>query len=316
MVVWVPAAAWAHPADLGSLEVTGQGDVLTATVDLGAPLALQVAQLPPDADLSPSGITAAAPALFAATLGGGALRSEGQPCAWGAPVAALDGFRIRVRAAARCAVPPGAVRWTLPFVAQMPPTFVLYGRARLDGITQSFRMTPGREVLLLRGRARSRWRGAVDRLARGAALDAVLPLGLALLALGFVGGWRARLWSMGALVLGALGGAALGHAAHLAPRPLALAAALGAAALAVEAVRARDLPGRWGLAALTGAVAGLAASPRVRGPPDGAAWLAGLVIAAGIALGIGATLRWPRVARALAACVLLAALGAGALALA
>jgi hypothetical protein len=301
-----PAAAGAHPLDQAGLDLEGRGEVVTATLDVGAPVALELTRLPPEADLSPAGIAAAAPQLFAATLGSGALEVEGQPCAWGAPVAAADGIRIRIRAAARCPLPPGKLRWTLPFVEETAPTFRVVGQADLDGRRQSFALGPGREVVALEGPPAPRSTQVLRVVGRGLGPGGLLLL-FAALASALAAPRRAGPVALVALLAGAWVGLGLSLAGlRLAPRPVELATAIGVVALAMRGF-ARQPPSGAPLTAATGLCAGLALAGSTPGIALGAVAFAACALGA-LALPLS---RWPWIARSLATVLAAAALLVG-----
>ncbi|MBS2031680.1 MAG: hypothetical protein JST54_27535 [Deltaproteobacteria bacterium] len=306
--IWLlPAAAQAHPLDVAYLEIQADGDVVTATIDLGVPVALEASRLGADSDLSPAGISKAAPALFAGTIGSGVLEVEGQACRWGEPVAAIDGIRIRIRAAARCADAPGRLHYTLPFVESTAPTFRLLGQARLQGQKRDFQLGPGREVVSLDGPAPSTApqlvRGAFQ-LADGVGLLALLGA----LALALAG--RERLAAVMALALAVLAGSLLGRFVPLSPRPLQWAAVLGGVALALESAWIREPTRRWRFAAPIGLVLGLALAPSLPGMAALGGLGVALLLACALALGLGRLLKSGRLSQLATLLVLLGTLAA------
>ena len=286
----LPAAAAAHPQDLAYLQLQARGDAVEAALDIGAPVLLPLAQLPTSTDLTPAGIAGAAPALFAATLGSGALTSEGQPCTWAAPEASIDGMRIRIRASAICERAPGKLHLTLPFMEQTAPTFQLIGRAELDGLQREFHGGPGREEISLEGpppssltRLASEARGL---LAPGAGLLALF----AALALALAGTRRERGLSVAALLGAVLAGAAAARLVALAPEPTRIAAGIAVFALAAELAWVAEPTHRWRFALPAGLVLGLAIFPEVHGAAVATTGLVGLGAISLLAIWV----RWPR----------------------
>ena len=309
-VLLFPAAALAHPIDVAYLEIQADGDVVVATIDLGVSVALEASKLGSDSDLSPAGISKAAPALFAGTLGSGALEVEGEPCRWGDPVAAIDGIRIRIRAAARCTDAPGRLKYTLPFVEATAPTFRLLGQAQLQGQKREFLLGPGREVVSLEGPAPSSGsqvvRGALQLAEPGVGLLALLGA----LALALAGTSRERLVALLALIVAVLVGALLGRLVPLSPRPVQWAAAIGGAALALESAWVRDPSRRWQLALPVGIVLGMDLSPSLPGIAALGGFGVSLLLACAIAAALGRLARPGRIARVATLLVLVGTLAA------
>lgn len=281
LVALVPGRAQAHPFDLAALELASQGEVVQVRLECALPVALEAARVPEGSDLSPAGLARLTPALFAATLGSGAMTAEGRPCRWGAPEASVSGIRIQLRAAARCEVAPGALRLTLPFVEERPPTFRILGVATLDGTHLEFQAGPGRETVVLQGPPPSAGATVVRTLASP---WTQLPLLLLLvLAVGTSG--RGTALALGA-ALGAMGaGWVLGRAGvSIAPGVLRVALVLALLAPLVEPLLRRAAVARWRLGLLGGAVAGLGLAGVPLNAAGAAAVALGLLGAAALSL--------------------------------
>jgi hypothetical protein len=276
----LPARAAAHPFDLASLELTSQQDVVQARLECALPVALEAARLPEGTDLSPAGVSRTLPALFAATLGSGALTVDGRPCRWGSPEGSVEGIRIQLRVAARCDAAPGALKLTLPFVDERPPTFRILGVATLGGQHLEFQAGPGRQTVALQGPPAS----ARESLVRGLELPRRSPFArlalLLLLALPLGASRRDGLLGLGAAVIGLSVGVALGHdGVSIAATLLRVAAGLAVGAGLLEPLLRRVAWGRWRLGLLAGAVIGLGL-----GATSAASMaLAGLAVELGIA---------------------------------
>lgn len=297
-----PALAWAHPQDQAFLELQGRGEVVQARLELALPLALELAQIPGAADLSPAGLDRLAPALFAATLGSGELRVEAGPCRWGAPQASASGLRLELAAAARCPEPPGELSWSLPFVNQAPPTFRITGAADLDGIRQELSLAPGRQTLVLQGPPPAASTELLRGLFRWLSWTGLLAL-LGFLAAGLATDPKPRIRILATLASGIALAVLIRSRMAGFPAPTAVGA-LGVLVLAGGAVLRGDAAQRFRNALPAGAALGFALGPRTWLQAPGL--LLGMAIAAGLGFALGAVSRW---ARPLAVLLGLAAVG-------
>jgi hypothetical protein len=153
---FAPASAWAHPFDVGTLEVHVENTSLTADFDIGALPVAELMHLRSE-QLSPEGISTAARAILDATLASGPLQADGQTCTWDGLSRAELGLnaRIRLHATARCPRVPGELRWKLPFLARLPISFRVQGRALVNGEASEFLATPAMTTVVLQERSQS-----------------------------------------------------------------------------------------------------------------------------------------------------------------
>jgi hypothetical protein len=150
-VVLLPAGALAHPLDVAYLELRQDGAEVRVLLDVGAPLALEEAHLPPEQQ-NPAGIAASAPELARALLQGSPLLADGAECTWaGTPVASVEGMRIRLSLLARCPRAPAELKWSLPFLQQAPISTRVLGKALAGGHESQFVLDPGRQTLVVTG---------------------------------------------------------------------------------------------------------------------------------------------------------------------
>ena len=142
--------AFAHVLDVGYLRLHADGARVHVSLDIAAPLAQQLAQLPP---LSGTISEGQAGAALGATLGSGPLTRNGKPCRFGPISGKLDGERLALEGDAECDEEAGPLVWSLPFLEKTPLTFRLLGQAQVDDKETEFALEPGQEHLSLEGAA-------------------------------------------------------------------------------------------------------------------------------------------------------------------
>jgi hypothetical protein len=130
---------WAHPVDLGRLQVIERGQQVVFTLQLSATMMSGIAVI--DADkLTPEVAPRVARAAFLNTLGQAAPMRGGVACQWGEPQL-TGGDPVQLSVAARCAA-EGAWSLALPFLYQAPATFQLMVRDESASAVRESVLTP------------------------------------------------------------------------------------------------------------------------------------------------------------------------------
>jgi hypothetical protein len=270
----LPRLAAAHPLDIGYLRLTGDGDAVTAVLDLHVNAAARLVGAAPAA-LDAAAIAARADELADASLRAAPIVTAAGACRWSGPAAAAArDTTASLTARATCPAAVRGVRWELPFIRdeRTAPAFQILVKAELAGEPRVAIVDRARPVLELAagpapGLAAFVWTG-VEHI--GAAPDQwhgrdgwKLPDGLDhilfLLALMLAGGTLTR-------ILGIVSGFTLGHSLTLAlaalhvvrppPRLIEPLIALSIAFVAARTVAGRFDGHRWKLASGFGLIHG------------------------------------------------------------
>lgn len=127
----VGRSAWAHPLDLGLLNVRPEASGMAAELRLNEELVRTLLKLPPGA-LSAPVLQSRAEELSKLTLGSGPLTANGAPCEWGAASLEIESNAVILKAAANCKAAPEHVQWQWPFLTSpvTPDTFRLLARVK------------------------------------------------------------------------------------------------------------------------------------------------------------------------------------------
>ncbi len=125
-----PAAAIAHPLDMGAVELKVEGEAVEESLFLSGRSWSSLVEL--GGAPSQSELDALAPALFHATLGASPLTADGQPCVLQPVSASLEGIGARLVARGQC--PAGArLRQRFAFLGRLSDGHRLVIQASIDG---------------------------------------------------------------------------------------------------------------------------------------------------------------------------------------
>jgi hypothetical protein len=118
----------AHPLDIGYLRIDSTGNTITVALDLEVTVAAQMIAVEPAA-MDANTTRTRAQDLASSTYRLAPITTDAGACAWKASAAALYDRTASMTGAAECPEGASTIRWELPFIEKMPPTFQLLVKA-------------------------------------------------------------------------------------------------------------------------------------------------------------------------------------------
>jgi len=144
----ISTQAFAHPQDLGVLNVKTQDSNFLITLELGTTVAARITNFKEAIFENDKTVAGKAPALFDATLGrADIILDQGVSCAYGGQKVELLSEKLKISLNSKCSGKLNHFQIRLAFLAQAPKGFELVVRSQLGARAQEFLVTAEKPII-------------------------------------------------------------------------------------------------------------------------------------------------------------------------